>query len=223
MFICQQFGTNLCVGNTIAACNPTYYQGRLDFSTATSGYYTTNDLKEILVYADTMKINVVPYVNIIGSLRTAKKASFLRYNRLKDTNMTSANLLNLLSSGEPVIPNSELPAGACYNDGVLNPCSQQTRTFAEEVVQYFASVYRSVGLTMKAFHAGGDGFTKFFSMFPQCDQVSNGQILRELIGDLQRIVISASNDAHLMVHEDAAIDDTTGTCIIVRTSPLEAH
>ncbi|XP_052800538.1 N,N'-diacetylchitobiase-like [Mya arenaria] len=203
----ELFGSNYCNGKNIPKCNPNYYSGATDFSTASSGIYTTEDIKNLVEYAYRKNINLVPRVNIIGSLRSAKKASHLRFKRLESIDKTSADRFHLMSNE----PSMASPPGSCYNDGVLDPCSPSTINFAFAVIDYFKSIYSVAGVPFTAFHAGGDGFTKFFGQFASCQAMGYNQAasLNYILNQLQ----TKLSDVTLMVHEHAVLDINTGTCL----------
>ncbi|KAH3877145.1 hypothetical protein DPMN_001001 [Dreissena polymorpha] len=213
----ELFATNECLGKTSAECNPSYYKASQAYSSPGKGMYTVADFVRILTSAKTLSIDVVPYVNLIGCLRSVKKASHLRYERLKASNPTEAERLHLMSS-EPTIPTTDLPVGSCNADCMLDPCNPATLTFAQDVFDTFKDLYSMADVPFTKFNAGGDGFTKYFGQFSSCTAKGFDQAgaMRYLLEQLS--IKAKANGAKLRVNEEAVIDPTTGTCITTSSS-----
>lgn len=153
-------------------------------------------------------------MNVIGSLRSAKKASHKRYDRLSANNPQEAERLHLMSK-EPTISPQDALADLCYSDGILDPCNQATTNFIGELLATFKDMYTQAGVPFTTFHAGGDETVKFFGSFPSCKAQSKSQAdaMRDLVGEVQQFMAQSGGTAQ--VNEEAVVDPTTGTCLQV--------
>lgn len=207
-----QIGSKRCLGQTESECLlPGYGAGATAKPTA-SGHYSQRDFADILSYAKTLHIDVIPRFNFLGGILSAKKASHHFYESTKASNPTLANNLHLISP-MPTIPAAQMPEEPCSIEGLLDPCKTETFNFINTVLKAVNSVYQTAGVKLTAFHAGGDDLTQFLGQFPSCKQtgVSTADALRTMIGSIQGTL--ASVGAVLHVNEEAIIDPATNDCL----------
>ena len=162
-----------------------------------------------------MQVTVIPKINFLGSIRSAKKASHHRYeNLLKKKKQKEANRLHLMS-GEPTIPDSAMARDTCYKYGVLDPCNDATYEFIKDVIKAVNNIYKSAGVPLTEFHAGGDETTRYFGLFPQCKtkKISQKMAMKKMLNALNREV--RKYKAKLRVNEEAVIDPDTKRCFKV--------
>ena len=180
-----------------------------------SGHYTQLEFVDLLKYASQLKINIVPQVNVIGSLRSAKIASHKRYERLLATNQTEADRLHLMTA-EPAISKQDGPVDSCFTDGVIDPCDPATKNFIQELMTSLSEMYTQAGAKFNTFHAGGDSSVKLFSAFPSCQASAKNQsdAMRDLLGEVQQFMTATGGN--VQVNEEAVVDPDTGTCLQVK-------
>jgi hexosaminidase len=109
---------------------------------AGNGFYTAEEYKEIVRYAASKYIEVIPEIDVPGHARAAIKAMQKR--------------------GEPDFflhdPNdkSEYLSVQNYPDNVICPCSESTYKFLDLVVWSFFRMHKEAGTPLKTLHIGGD-------------------------------------------------------------------
>ncbi len=118
-----------------------------------TGYYTRADFIEILKYAASRHIKVIPELNFPGHARAAIKSMEARYQRLmKEGKEEEANEYRLIDPEDK----SEYLSAQLYKDNVVNVSRESTFRFFEKVVDEIGKMYEEAGLIMDIFHAGGD-------------------------------------------------------------------
>lgn len=215
LYFCFQYASKRCADEN--RCLPPAYGSGAEETPSSSGHFTADEFIDILKYASELKITVVPEVNLLGSLRSAKKASHKRYERLAATNKQEADRLHLMTA-EPTINAQDAPEDLCYIDGILDPCDPATRQFIGEVLQTFQDLYSRANVSFPTFHAGGDETVKFFGSFPSCQAagISQSDALRDLLGEIQQFMTRSGGA--VQVNEEAVTDPVTGTCLQVWTN-----
>lgn len=137
------------------ALHPAYGSGPFAYDKEDhgSGFYTRNDFIEILKYAGSRHIKVIPELNFPGHARAAIKAMEARYQRLmKEGREDEANEYRLVDPADQ----SVYLSAQLYKDNVVNVSRESAYRFYEKVVDEFDKMYKEAGLTMDIFHAGGD-------------------------------------------------------------------
>ncbi|MET0401602.1 MAG: family 20 glycosylhydrolase, partial [Cystobacter sp.] len=124
----------------------------LNFLGKGSGYYTTRDFEEILVYATERHIEVIPEVDVPGHARAAVLAMEYRYRKLKDSDPAQAAAYRLLDPADT----SKHRSVQMYTDNFINPCLETSYAFLGKVVEQIQARYTAVGLQLKTVHGGGD-------------------------------------------------------------------
>ena len=117
------------------------------------GYYTKADFIEILKFAASRHITVIPLINFPGHARAAIKSMEARYDRLKregkDKEAEEFRLIDPLDSSVYI-------SAQGYKDNVVDVTRESTYHFVEVVVDGLISMYKEAGLTLKILHIGGD-------------------------------------------------------------------
>lgn len=142
-------------GKEAAALHPAYGSG--PFANAAGryghGYYSREDFMEILRYAASRHIKVIPELNFPGHARAAIKAMEARYEQfMKEGNEAKAEEYRLIDPGDT----SKYLSAQGYQDNVVCVARESTYRFYEKVVDGIAKMYADAGLTMDEIHAGGD-------------------------------------------------------------------
>ncbi|XP_013390455.1 uncharacterized protein LOC106158882 [Lingula anatina] len=118
-----------------------------------SGYYTVNDYKEILHFANDRHIEVIPEVDSPGHLHAAIIAMKARSANLKEKGEPDSIADQYLLS-EPNDTSTYLSV-QYFDDNALNPCQESSYRFVEHVVSALIDMHRDIQ-PLKWFHYGGD-------------------------------------------------------------------
>lgn len=138
-----------------SAMHPSYGSGPVPYAEGThgSGYYTRDEFKEILQYAQKRHVNVIPEVNFPGHSRAAIKAMEARYEKfMAEGNEEKANEFRLIDPDET----SEYLSAQWYTDNVVNVARESTYKFYETVIDDIIEMYDEAGVELEYFHTGGD-------------------------------------------------------------------
>lgn len=117
-----------------------------DVNATSNGFYTRDDLIEIIRYADARHMRVIPEIDIPGHSRAAIKAMILYEKRTGDSSMR-------LHDPEDV---SEYSSAQYYNDNVFCVASESVYNFIDRITAYLKSVYETAGVPFEIMHYGGD-------------------------------------------------------------------
>lgn len=118
-----------------------------------TGYYTKSDFIDILRYAKTRHIRVIPEVNFPGHARAAIKAMEARYQKLNEAGKTKeAEEYRLIDPNDK----SVYISAQGYKDNVVDVTRPSVYHFYEKVMDELAKMYTEAGLTMDVIHMGGD-------------------------------------------------------------------
>jgi hexosaminidase len=122
-------------------------------NTAGTGFYTKADYIEILKYAVTRHVTVIPEIETPGHARASIKAMDARYDRLLaagDKAGASRYLLRDLND------KSEYRSVQYWNDNVIDVSLPSTYAYVETVINDLAAMYKEAGAPLPAIHFGGD-------------------------------------------------------------------
>lgn len=118
-----------------------------------SGYYSREDYKEILRYANQRHITVIPTVNLPGHSRAAIRAMEARYQRfMKEGNEEKANEFRLIDPDDQ----SKYNSAQSYNDNIVCVARESVYKFYETVIDAIIKLHDEAGVPLKYFHTGGD-------------------------------------------------------------------
>lgn len=118
-----------------------------------NGFYTKDDFKEIIQYAHSLHINVIPQFNLPGHARAAIKAMELRYHRLmKAGNQEEAERYRLIDPNDT----SRYISAQGYFDNTVCVCMDQPLHFYEVVIDEVIEMYQEAGVPLSMIHTGGD-------------------------------------------------------------------
>ena len=131
---------------------PAYGSGPDPKDASGSGYFTRDEYKEILRYAQARHIEVIPEIEIPGHARAAVQAMESRYHRLKAAGDKdyAKYLLNDLED------RSVYNSPQLFGDNVINPGHESSYTFIEHVVDEVVKLHREAGVPLSTIHMGGD-------------------------------------------------------------------
>lgn len=123
-----------------------------DSSNSGSGHYGVNEYKEILEYAKSRHIQVIPEFDMPGHGNAAIKAMEARYHKLLAQGDKAGAEKYLLYDMNDT---SQYLSVQHYTGDAINPCMESTYTFVSDLVKAVVSIhYDTQPLTI--FHFGGD-------------------------------------------------------------------
>ena len=125
------------------------YDGCIDPNDRTStsnGYYTRAEFVDLLKFAASRHIKVIPEIESPGHGRAAIKAMEARYAATGDSSF-------LLSDPQDT---SEYMSAQSYTDNVMNVAMESMYTFMSKVIDELISMYSEAGLVLDCVHIGGD-------------------------------------------------------------------
>lgn len=137
----------------LTALQPSYGSGPDINNTTGSGFYTKADYIEIIKYAKTRHIKVIPEIEMPGHGRAAIKAMDARYVRLMKAGRTAEASEYRLSDPED---KSEYRSVQEWKDNVINVALPSTYKFIEKVVDELAAMHKEAGAPLDIIHMGGD-------------------------------------------------------------------
>lgn len=118
-----------------------------------SGFYTRDDYKEILQYANQRHITVIPTINLPGHSRAAIRAMEARYNRyMGEGNEEKANEFRLIDPDDTSVYNS----AQSFNDNIVCVARESVYRFYETVISDIIQMHDEAGVPAVYFHTGGD-------------------------------------------------------------------
>jgi hexosaminidase len=117
---------------------PSYGSGPNANRSVGTGYYSKKDFIEILRYASTRHIRVIPEIESPGHARAAVK-SMAAHHLLDDPQDLSKYISN-----------------QGFNDNVMNVALPSTYAFMEKVIDGICAMYREAGASLSMIHVGGD-------------------------------------------------------------------
>ena len=132
-----------------------------------SGHYTRGDFIDLLRYAHSRRIEVVPEIDVPGHARAALKAMEARHARLRSVGRDEAADAYRLRDPEDT---SIYQSVQGWNDNVINVCLHATYQFLETVIDEIASAYVEAGAPLTTIHIGGDEVPRgVWEQSPACD------------------------------------------------------
>lgn len=138
-----------------AALHPSYGSGPFGNSPDNhgTGYYTRSDFVEIIKYAATRHIKVIPEFNLPAHAKAAIKAMEARHHRFAAVGkLEEANEFRLRDPSDT----SRYLSAQSYRDNTASVADSSTFRFAFKVVSEMERMYRDGGLTLDEIHVGGD-------------------------------------------------------------------
>lgn len=124
-----------------------------DTTTTANGFITREQFVELLKYAASRGVTVIPEVESPGHARAAivsMRHRHAKYMALGDT--VEAERYKLWDDGDC----SEYTSAQGFHDNVMNIAGEGTYRFMEKVIDELALMYKDAGLEMKIMHIGGD-------------------------------------------------------------------
>ena len=117
-----------------------------------SGFYSTNDYREILQYAQERHIRVIPEFDMPGHAHAAIKAMDAKFENLSSKGYIKEAEMYLLSDKND---ESKYLSAQNFKDNSINPCLESTYNFIEKVVTSVQDLHDGIQ-PLEIFHFGGD-------------------------------------------------------------------
>ena len=118
-----------------------------------SGYYSQTEFIDILKYAQSRHVEVIPSINVPGHARAAIKSMEKRYSHfVEEGDPLKANEYRLISPHDT----SNYLSAQFYNDNVVDVSLESVYRFYETVIDEILLMYNQAGVELKTVHTGGD-------------------------------------------------------------------
>jgi len=118
-----------------------------------SGYYSVQDFVDILKYATTRHIKVIPEIESPGHARAAIVGMDARYAKYMVKGDTAAAMKYMLHD---IHDTSKYISAQLFNDNVMNAALTSTYRFVEKVFDELQAMYKTAGAPLTMMHMGGD-------------------------------------------------------------------
>lgn len=118
-----------------------------------SGYYSREDFIEILRFAKSRHIEVIPEIDMPGHIRSAVKAMEARYEGYMQEDKPDSAKMYLLTDFDDT---SRFSSAQRFHDNTANPCMESTYRFVEVVIKELVSMYQEADAPLTTIHIGGD-------------------------------------------------------------------
>ena len=142
-------------GHTLDSKNhmPAAYGSGGDINNPQSGFYTRQDYIDILRFAKSRHIEVIPEIETPGHARAAIKAMDARYRRLMEEGKAIEARAYLLSDPDD---RSDYLSAQNFKDNVMCVAQPGVYNFIATTVDAFISMHNEAGMPLKTIHVGGD-------------------------------------------------------------------
>ncbi|PSU33673.1 family 20 glycosylhydrolase [Photobacterium lutimaris] len=205
-----EVGANRCHDLTGTQCILPFLGAGPDGTTESNGYYTAQDYKEILRYANDLNIEVIPELDMPGHAHAAIKAMEARYTNLMAHGDIAGAEQYLLTDLED---KSDYLSVQMFKDNAMNVCMDSTYRFVDTVVANLVSLHQDIQ-PLKKFHFGGDEIAGAWKDSPICqDFIANNSDGINSVADLSRYfverisTITANYDLNLGGWEDGLMNE----------------
>lgn len=124
-----------------------------DSTTTANGFITREQFVELLKFAASRGVTVIPEVESPGHARAAIVSMRHRYAKyMAEGDTVEAERYKLWDDGDL----SEYTSAQGFHDNVMNIAGEGTYRFMEKVIDELALMYKDAGLELKIMHIGGD-------------------------------------------------------------------
>lgn len=146
--------------------------GSADDKSTANGFYTRKEFIELLKYAQSRGVKVIPEIEGPGHARASIIAMRARFNRLKDSDMAEAMRYKIWDDQD----SSKYVSAQSFTDNVLDVSSEGTYNFMEKVADEIIKMYADAKVELPAIHIGGDEVPKgSWSASPNIDKLKEEQ------------------------------------------------
>lgn len=149
-----------------------------------SGFYSREDFIEILNFAKSRHIEVIPEIDMPGHIRSAVKAMESRYYSYMEEDKPDSALMYLLTDFEDT---TFYTSAQRYHDNTANPCMESTYRFVQVVINELIAMYKEAGVELKTLHIGGDELPRgAFVHSPICQAFLDSQNEYNSVNELHK-------------------------------------
>lgn len=142
-------GAKRCLRNDENPCLIPQRGSGPDNSTSGSGYYTVKDYKDILRYAKSRHVVIIPEFDMPGHSRAA--VASMEY---RDSKITDSSDIKTYTLSDTYL-DSNVRSTQHWQGNVMNPCLNTTYSFVSKVLDELIKMHRGI-MDLKIFHMGGD-------------------------------------------------------------------
>ena len=147
-----------------------------DSSTSGTGYYSTEDYREILRHAKARHIQVIPEFDFPGHSHAAIKSMIVRHDRLVKQGRIQEAKQFLLNDFDD---HSRYFSVQHFTDRAVNPCLNSTYAFIDHVISALVSMHSDIQ-PLTLYHFGGDEVAwGVWKGSPACDRLANASTKNE--------------------------------------------
>lgn len=134
-----------------------------------NGFYRRAEFIELLKFASSHHIEVIPEIDLPGHARAAIKAMEARYQRYNMAEQPEEAVRYRLTED---FDHSAYLSVQRYTDNAVNVCQESTYAFIDKVIAELQLMYEEAGLRLAIFHMGGDEVAKgAWEQAPACQQL----------------------------------------------------
>ena len=170
LFFSKQIGSRRCHDLKENKCILSQLGSGPDPSTSGTGYYSTEDYREILRHATQRHIQVIPEFDFPGHSHAAIKSMIARHDRLVQEGRIQEAKKFLLNDFED---RSRYFSVQHFRDGAINPCINSTYIFLDHVISALVSMHSDIQ-PLTLYHFGGDEVAwGVWKGSPACDKLAN--------------------------------------------------
>ncbi len=153
------------------ALHPAYGSGPEAYAEGSygSGFYTRAEFIELIQYAKSRHISLIPEIGFPGHSRAAIKAMEARYEKFMAAgDEEKANEFRLIDPEET----SKYRSAQWYSDNIVNVARPSTYKFYETVIDDVIEIYKEAGVELEYMHTGGDEVPEgSWSESPMCAEL----------------------------------------------------
>lgn len=124
--------------------------------TTANGFFTRQDYIDIVAFADSLHIQVIPEIDMPGHSRAAIRSMEARYNRLISESDSLASEYRLVDPNDA----SLYVSAQNYTDDVICIALPSCYRFVEKVLTEIIAMHAEAGQPLTVFHVGGDEVAK---------------------------------------------------------------
>ncbi|XP_052788332.1 uncharacterized protein LOC128223112 [Mya arenaria] len=137
-------------------------------NTSGSGYYTKNDYRDILRFANTHFVTVIPEIDMPGHSHAAVVSMEQRYRKyIKAGNQTAAEEFRIIDPDDTTFYTSVQN----WRDDVMNPCIESTYALIGKVMDKIKALHEDIQ-PLLFYHFGGDEVPNgVWSESPKCEEL----------------------------------------------------
>jgi hexosaminidase len=170
---------------------PSYGSGPNGSLTTGSGFYSRQDMVEILKYATERHIEVLPELDMPGHARAAIKSMNARYQTYKQKGEDiKAEEFLLIDSQD----SSQYSSVQQFNDNVVCVCQESTYKFIETVLDDIIEMYEEAQAPLRTVHTGGDEVPHgVWENSPVCESFKNNNTDINNVHDIKDYFLTRFN------------------------------